>query len=465
MIGLKKLKELSGLEHLHFVGIGGAGMSPLAKMMVEHGYEVTGSDRANSEVIEALEGLGAKITLDGQKAENVKGADAIVVSTAIPFDNPEVLAAQDLGIRKLHRSDINAALVNEYKGIAVAGSHGKTTTTSMIGVALERSGVSPSVVVGGEVPDLGTNAQLGTSDYLVSEADESDGSFLKLRPYISVVTNVEDDHMDHYGTMENIIKAFRTFIENTREGGWAVLCLDNPNLREMAKTLKTKAITYAIDNEADYTAKSIETGGTGIAFDVYHGEDRLGHVALNIPGRHNVLDALACIVVGLSIGVPFEKLAAGLGDFHGAKRRFQTKGRIKGIWIVDDYAHHPTEIAATLKAAKETSPKRLICVFQPHRYSRTKLLGDEFGRAFVSADVLFLTDVYAAGEPPIEGVSGETIVRAVKEQTGRDAIYEPVKEKLAARLQDFVQEGDLIITMGAGDIYRTGEELVELLQK
>ncbi len=465
MIGLKKLKELSGLEHLHFVGIGGAGMSPLAKMMVEHGYEVTGSDRANSEVIEALEGLGAKITLDGQKAENVKGADAIVVSTAIPFDNPEVLAAQDLGIRKLHRSDINAALVNEYKGIAVAGSHGKTTTTSMIGVALERSGVSPSVVVGGEVPDLGTNAQLGTSDYLVSEADESDGSFLKLRPYISVVTNVEDDHMDHYGTMENIIKAFRTFIENTREGGWAVLCLDNPNLREMAKTLKTKAITYAIDNEADYTAKSIETGGTGIAFDVYHGEDRLGHVALNIPGRHNVLDALACIVVGLSIGVPFEKLAAGLGDFHGAKRRFQTKGRIKGIWIVDDYAHHPTEIAATLKAAKETSPKRLICVFQPHRYSRTKLLGDEFGRAFVSADVLFLTDVYAAGEPPIEGVSGETIVRAVKEQTGRDAIYEPAKEKLAARLQDFVQEGDLIITMGAGDIYRTGEELVELLQK
>lgn len=465
MIGLKKLKELAGLHHLHFVGIGGAGMSPLAKMMVEHGYEVTGSDRANSEVIEALTAKGAKITLDGQKAENVKGADAIVVSTAIPFDNPEVLAAQDLGIRKLHRSDINAALVNEYKGIAVAGSHGKTTTTSMIGVALDRAGVSPSVVVGGEVPDLGTNAKTGTGDYLVSEADESDGSFLKLRPFISVVTNVEDDHMDHYGTMENIIKAFRTFIENTREGGWAVICLDNGNLREMAKSLETKAITYAIDHPADYTAKNIETGGTGISFDVYHGEGRLGHVALNIPGRHNVLDALACISVGHSIGVPIEKLAAGLGDFHGAKRRFQTKGRVKGVWIVDDYAHHPTEIAATLKAAKETSPKRLICVFQPHRYSRTKLLGDEFGRAFLSADVLFLTDVYAAGEAPIPGISGETIVRAVKEQTGREAVYVPEREKLAARLKDFVEEGDLLITMGAGDIYRTGEELAVLLQK
>lgn len=461
---MQTLTNLKGLHKIHFIGIGGAGMSPLAKMMLEHGYEVTGSDRENSEIIEGLEKLGAKVMLGGQKAENVRGKDAVVVSTAISFDNPEVLAAKDLGIRKLHRSDINAALVNAYKGIAVAGAHGKTTTTSMLGVALTHAGASPSVVVGGEMPDLGTNAVLGKSDYLVSEADESDGSFLKLHPFISVVTNVEDDHMDHYGTMENIIKAFHQFIENTRDGGWAVLCMDNENLRNIVKTIDKKYLTYAIDHAADYRAKDIAMEGTGIAFDVWHGSERLGHVALNIPGRHNVLDALACIVTGLSIGVPFEKLAAGLAAFHGAKRRFQTKGKEGGVWVVDDYAHHPTEIAATLKAAKETNPKRLICVFQPHRYSRTQLLYEEFGRAFISADVLFLTDVYAAGEAPIAGISGQTIESEVERQTAAKPIYVKKREDLAPTLKDFVQAGDLVITMGAGDIFKTGEELVHMLK-
>ena len=463
---MKRLKELKDIEKIHFVGIGGAGMSPLAKIMVELGYEVTGSDRADSEVIQNLKKLGAKITLDGQKGENVKGADAIVVSTAIPFDNPEVLAARDLGIRKLHRSDINAALVNEYKGIAVAGAHGKTTTTSMLGVALTKAGVSPTVVVGGEMPDLGTNAILGESEYLTSEADESDGSFLKLHPHIAVVTNVEDDHMDHYGTMENIIKAFTQFIQNVdKETGYAVLCFDNENLRNIAKTVDRKFYTYAIDHEADYTAKNIKTNGKGIAFDVLHGEEMLGHVSLNIPGRHNVLNALACIVTGLSMGVEFEKLAAGLAEFHGAKRRFQTKGRANGIWVVDDYAHHPTEIAATLKAAKELNPKRLVCVFQPHRYSRTQLLHEEFGKAFVSADLLILTDIYSAGEAPIEGINGETILNEVRKQSGQDVIYIPQRERLAKYLEEEAKDGDLIITMGAGDIYKTGEELVELLNK
>ncbi len=463
---MKRLKELKDIEKIHFVGIGGAGMSPLAKIMVELGYEVTGSDRADSEVIQNLKKLGAKITLDGQKGENVKGADAIVVSTAIPYDNPEVLAARDLGIRKLHRSDINAALVNEYKGIAVAGAHGKTTTTSMLGVALTKAGVSPTVVVGGEMPDLGTNAILGESEYLTSEADESDGSFLKLRPHIAVVTNVEDDHMDHYGTMENIIKAFTQFIQNVdKETGYAVLCFDNENLRNIAKTVDRKFYTYAIDHEADYTAKNIKTNGKGIAFDVVHGDEMLGHVSLNIPGRHNVLNALACIVTGLSLGVEFEKIAAGLAEFHGAKRRFQTKGRARGIWVVDDYAHHPTEIAATLKAAKELNPKRLVCVFQPHRYSRTQLLHEEFGKAFVSADMLLLTDIYAAGEAPIEGINGETILKEVRKQSGQDVIYIAAREKLAGFLENEAQDGDLIITMGAGDIYKTGEELVELLNK
>ncbi|MDY4696307.1 UDP-N-acetylmuramate--L-alanine ligase [Selenomonas montiformis] len=463
---MKKLNELKDIETIHFVGIGGAGMSPLARIMLELGYHVSGSDREDSGVIENLRRLGAKIMLGGQKAENVRGADAIVVSTAIPYDNPEVLAARDLGITKLHRSDINAALVNEYKGIAVAGAHGKTTTTSMLGVALTKAGVSPTVVVGGEVPDLGTNAVLGEGDYLVSEADESDGSFLKLRPHIAVVTNVEDDHMDHYGTMENIIRAFTQFIQNVdRENGYAVLCFDNENLRHIAQHIDRKYYSYAIDHEADYQARNILTTGKGISFDVVHGEEMLGHISLNIPGRHNVLDAMACLVTGLSIGVPFEKMAAGLAAFHGAKRRFQTKGRIGGVWIVDDYAHHPTEIAATLQAAKETKPARLICVFQPHRYSRTQLLHEEFGKAFRSADLLVLTDIYAAGEAPIEGVSGETILQEVRRQSGQSVVYLPEREKLASYLQKEIQEGDLVITMGAGDIYKTGEELVELLQK
>ena len=463
---MKKLNELKDIETIHFVGIGGAGMSPLARIMLELGYHVSGSDREDSGVIENLRRLGAKIMLGGQKAENVRGADAIVVSTAIPYDNPEVLAARDLGITKLHRSDINAALVNEYKGIAVAGAHGKTTTTSMLGVALTKAGVSPTVVVGGEVPDLGTNAVLGEGDYLVSEADESDGSFLKLRPHIAVVTNVEDDHMDHYGTMENIIRAFTQFIQNVdRENGYAVLCFDNENLRHIAQHIDRKYYSYAIDHEADYQARNILTTGKGISFDVVHGEEMLGHISLNIPGRHNVLDAMACLVTGLSIGVPFEKMAAGLAAFHGAKRRFQTKGRIGGVWIVDDYAHHPTEIAATLQAAKETKPARLICVFQPHRYSRTQLLHEEFGKAFRSADLLVLTDIYAAGEAPIEGVSGEPILQEVRRQSGQSVVYLPEREKLASYLQKEIQEGDLVITMGAGDIYKTGEELVELLQK
>ncbi|SFT72062.1 UDP-N-acetylmuramate--L-alanine ligase [Selenomonas sp. GACV-9] len=463
---MKQLKELNDIKKIHFVGIGGAGMSPLAKILVELGYEVSGSDREDSAVIENLRKMGAKIMLGGQKGENVRGVDAIVVSTAIPYDNPEVLAARDLGITKLHRSDINAALVNEYKGIAVAGAHGKTTTTSMLGVALTHAGVSPTMIVGGEVPDLGTNAKLGESEYLASEADESDGSFLKLHPHVAVVTNVEDDHMDHYGTMENIIKAFTQFIENVdKETGYAVLCFDNENLRNIAKNIDRKYYTYAIDHEADYQAKNITTGGKGIAFDVVHGEEELGHISLNIPGRHNVLDAMACLVTGLTMGVPFEKMADGLAAFHGAKRRFQTKGRMDGVWVVDDYAHHPTEIAATLKAAKETKPARLICAFQPHRYSRTQLLHEEFGKAFVSADLLILTDIYAAGEAPIDGINGETILNEVRRQSGQDVVYLPDRAKVAAYLKDEVKDGDLVITMGAGDIYKSGEELVELLQE
>ena len=458
------LKDLKGIHNIHFVGIGGAGMSPLAKILLLLGYNVSGSDQGTSPIIEELVRFGARVWTDGQRAENVRGADAIVVSTAIPYDNPEVIAAWDLRIPKLHRSDINAALVNEYDGIAVAGSHGKTTTTSMIGVTLDRVGVSPTIIVGGEVPDLGTNAKLGTSRYLVSEADESDGSFLKLRPHVAVVTNVEDDHMDHYGTMEKIIDAFRTFIEQVDEDGTAILCFENEILRKLAAETKRCVISYAIDQEADYRAADIETHGSIISFTVFERGAELGRISLNIPGRHNVLNALACIAVARLADVSFAQIQDALAGFHGAKRRFQTKGKERGIWVVDDYAHHPTEIAVTLTAARATNPKRLICVFQPHRYSRTNLLRTEFGACFAAADLLLLTDVYAAGEAPIPGVSGETLMEEVAKQTGQDAVYLPERADLERYLAQHVRAGDLVITMGAGNIMEVGETLVEQLK-
>ena len=458
------LKDLKGIHNIHFVGIGGAGMSPLAKILLLLGYNVSGSDQGTSPIIEELVRLGARVSTDGQRAENVRGADAIVVSTAIPYDNPEVIAAWDLRIPKLHRSDINAALVNEYDGIAVAGSHGKTTTTSMIGVTLDRVGVSPTIIVGGEVPDLGTNAKLGTSRWLVSEADESDGSFLKLRPHVAVVTNVEDDHMDHYGTMEKIIEAFRKFVDQVAEDGTAVLCFENEILRQIAAQTKRRVISYAIDTEADYRAADIETYGSIISFNVFERGAEMGRISLNIPGRHNVLNALACIAVARLAGVGFAQIQDALAGFHGAKRRFQTKGKERGVWVVDDYAHHPTEIAVTLTAARATNPTRLICVFQPHRYSRTQLLRAEFGRCFAAADLLLLTDVYAAGEAPIPGISGETLMEEVAEATGQDAVYLPERADLERYLAQHVRAGDLVITMGAGNILEVGESLVEQLR-
>ncbi|MCR5447068.1 MAG: UDP-N-acetylmuramate--L-alanine ligase [Schwartzia sp.] len=456
---------LQGIHKIHFIGIGGAGMSALAHILVEQGYEVSGSDLKDSPIAQKLIAHGAKVMF-GHKAENVNGVDAIVVSSAIPDNNPEVVAAKALGIKKLHRSDINAALVNSSKGIAVAGAHGKTTTTSMTGIILKDGGVNPTIVIGGEVDYLEGNACLGEKDgWLVSEADESDGSFLKLHPRIAVVTNVEDDHLDHYGTMENIRKAFRQFIENVdKETGCAIVCFDNENIRNIAADTDRHIISYAIDHDADYKAANIKAEGAGTSFDVVKDGSVLGRIKLNIPGRHNVLDALAAVVTGITCGLDVEKAAKGLARFHGAKRRFDTKARIKDVWIVDDYAHHPTEIATTLRAARQTEPKRLICAFQPHRYSRTKLLAKEFGAAFAGADLLILTDVYAAGEAPIPGVSGETIFAEVVELTGQKVSYIEKREDVAPYLKTIAQPGDLIITMGAGDIWKTGEELAELLK-
>ncbi len=455
---------LENIRKLHFVGIGGVGMSAIAEVMLDKGYEISGSDLSESEVVQKLRAKGAVI-YKGHNAANVEGKDAVVLSSAIHQDNPELVQAKKLGLKIFHRSDILAFLLNAAKGIAVAGAHGKTTTSSMISVVLEHAGVDPTILIGGFVDYLNGNAKLGKSDYLVAEADESDGSFLKFYPHIAVVTNIEDDHMDHYGSMENIIKAFIQFVQNLdKENGLAVLCFDNENIRNIAPQLDRRYISYALEHEADYTAADIVADGPQTTFTVVYKGEKLGAVTLNIPGRHNVLNALATIAVCHKLGLSIEAIAAGFAVFTGTKRRFQTKFRNDDVWIVDDYAHHPTEIQTTIKAARQTNPKRLVVAFQPHRYTRTQLLRKEFGSCFKGADVLILTDIYAASEEPIPGISGRTIVDEVKAQTGVDAVYIEKLADIAPWLEQNRRKGDLIITMGAGNIYTVGETLADGLK-
>lgn len=451
------------IKKLHFVGIGGAGMSAIAKVLLEMGYTITGSDLNKSDTINKLKKNGA-IIYTGHSSENIHDVQAIVVSTAIADTNPEVQRAREIGIPIFHRADIIAQLMLQFMGIAVAGAHGKTTTTAMIAVMLEHAGVDPTVIIGGEVDFLNGNAKLGASKYLVAEADESDGSFLKFLPHIAVVTNIENDHMDFYKTMGNILHTFNKFLHNLpSENGLGILCFDNDYIRDLVKTLERPYISYAIEHDAQYMAKNIRTQGASTTYDVYQEGELLGTLKINVPGRHNVSNSLAAVVVGIHVGLNFEQIAEGLAHFQGAKRRFQTKARINGVWIIDDYAHHPTEIMTTLLAARQTEPKRLICVFQPHRYSRTQFLQDEFGRAFTASDLLIMTDVYAAGEQPIPGITGEALKEEVERQTGMQVIYIPDKDKIARYLSEIVEPGDLVMTMGAGNIYMAGEELVEML--
>ena len=437
-------------------------MSAIAKILLEMGYKVSGSDLCQTDMTLRLSQAGAVI-FAGHAAENIAAADAVVISTAIPENNPELKAARELGITVFHRADLVAAVMNQQAGIAVAGAHGKTTTTSMVALMLEKAGIDPTVIIGGELNDIGGNAKLGQGKYLVAEADESDGSFLKYAPYIAIVTNIENDHMDYYKTMDNILKAFRAFLSHVSEEGAAVVCFENAHLRDLVSSVNRKCISYAIDHEADYRAKNIRTFGAATMYDVYFHDVLLGTIKINVPGRHNILNSLASLIVGLTVGLDFSAAAEGLAAFSGVKRRFQTKGRIHGVWVVDDYAHHPTEIRTTLLAARQTKPGRLICVFQPHRYTRTALLREDFGKAFEPADLLILTDVYAAGEQPIAGISGLTIQEEVERQTKQRLTYIADRTKIARYLAEIVEEGDLVMTMGAGNIYLAGEELVEKL--
>ena len=457
--------KLANLHNIHFIGIGGAGMSALAYVLIKRGYDVSGSDLNAGHMSAHLAEEGAMVYM-GHDACQVDDADAVVVSTAIHANNPELVAAKAKGLPVLHRSDVLAALLNNAKGVAVAGAHGKTTTSAMISCIAAESGIDPTIVIGGEVTSLGGNARNGAGPYVVAEADESDGSFLKFYPHLAVVTNIEDDHLDHYGTEENIYKAFKQFLGNITEGGKAILCADNAKVRRLAQETDKTVLTYGIEGEdADFVAKNITYGVNGTTYDLYCHNELLTQVHLIVPGRHNVLNSMGALVAAREMGIAMEKILASVAKFGGAKRRFETKGKIEGVWIVDDYAHHPTEIGVTLKAARQTQPKRLLCVFQPHRYTRTQLLFDEFCASFVGCDELIIVDIYAAGEDPIEGVSSAKLAEGIHAATGQKVQYIPRLAKAEEYLQAQAQAGDLIMTIGAGDVFKIGEELVRELER
>ena len=452
--------DLTQYHSYHFIGIGGMGMRALAGILISKGFSVSGSDISDSPALSEFKNRGASIYI-GHKKENVKGADAIIISSAIHTDNPEIQEARARNIPIFHRSDLLAAIFRWGKGIAVAGAHGKSTTSSMIGQIFCSARMSPTIVLGAAADYLQGNSCLGNGEYIIAEADESDGSFLKFNPFLAVVTNIEDDHLDHYGTIENIQNAFVDFVNNVSfDDGAVLLCTDSEGVKSILPKVKRKVITFGMNEEAEYRAVNKRYEDRYMLFDVWHKAEFLGTILLQTPGTHNVKNALAAVVAGLYCGISFSNIKSALQGFTGVKRRFQTKMRSRDVWIVDDYAHHPTEFEATLSAAKEAGNHRVICVFQPHRYSRTNLLKDEFAVAFHDADVLFFTDIYASSENPIEGVDGHLIPGLVKRQHPEKEIYYIENmDKLIQTLYSFIKRGDMIITMGAGNIYQVGEKL------
>lgn len=448
---------------IHFIGIGGAGMSAIARVLHDTGdYQLTGSDLAPSETAARLEDLGVRISY-GHRAENLGSADLVVFSSAIKLTNPELVEARNRGIPIITRGEMLARLLNDRKGVAVAGTHGKTTTTSMISLICQEGGLDPTVLIGGELGDIGGNAKLGAGEVLVAESDESDGSFLKLRPFLAVVTNIEPDHLEYWGTLERIVEGFATFIGQVKPGGKAIVCLDDPGVRKAAGDSKTPLVTYGLKTSADYTAADVRNFGPGSGFSVIYRGTRLGEIELAVPGVHNVSNALAAVAAGLELGISLEAIAGALKRFRGAQRRFQTLGKPRGIWVVDDYGHHPTEVKATLRAARASTSGRVICLFQPHRYTRTKFLAGEFGAAFRDADEVILTDIYPAGEDPISGVSAQLIADSIRQVEGRDIRVISDRDALVREVENLARPGDLILTMGAGDIYKTGLTLVQSL--
>jgi UDP-N-acetylmuramate--alanine ligase len=450
-------------RHIHFVGIGGVGMSGIAEILVNLGYAVSGSDQKRTETIERLERLGAKVFI-GHEAANVEGAQVVVYSSAVARENVEVTAARQRQIPVIPRAEMLAELMRLKYGIAVAGTHGKTTTTSMVGAVLAEGRLDPTIVVGGRVLSLGTNARLGQGEHLVAEADESDGSFLKLTPTIAVVTTVDAEHLDHYGTLEAVRDAFVAFLNKVPFYGAAIVCLDEPNVQLLLPRVEKRVITYGLESSADLVARRVRLEGLTSRFEVVHGGRPLGECTLRVPGRHNVANALAAIAVGLDVEVPFASIQKALAAFAGVQRRFQLRGNVAGVTVVDDYGHHPAEIRATLAAAKAGFDGRVVAVFQPHRFTRTFHLRDEFATAFNQADVLVLMDIYAAGETPIEGVSAADLAERIRAHGHRNVTYlGGDRAQLLDHLCDITRPGDLVLTLGAGDVGQLGPALLARL--
>lgn len=447
-------------RHIHFVGIGGAGMSGIAEILLNHGFIVSGSDIHATEVTSRLESLGAEISI-GHSESNVKDADVVVVSSAVPDSNIEIITAQRKKIPVIPRIEMLAELTRMKYSIAVAGAHGKTTTTAMISSVLEYGGLDPTVVDGGKVKSLGANVRQGKSEFMVVEADEAYGSIKKLSSTIAVVTNIDNDHLDYYMTMDALKSTFLEFINKVPFYGVAILCLDDENIQELIPKLEKRFLTYGTEPQANFTATNIYVSGTGSSYKTNRDGEYLGDIQIRIPGVHNVVNSLAAVAVGLELDVPFVNIQEALRDFSGVQHRFEILGEINGIIVIDDYGHHPTEIKATLKAARDTyDSKRIIAIFQPHRYSRAKLLADDFARCFYQADILIMTDIYSAMEEPIEGVSGEMLATITREYGHKNVVYIPDKNDIPDHVMKITRPGDLIITLGAGDIWKIGKEIV-----
>ncbi len=462
------MARFRGVERVHFVGIGGIGMCGLAELLLAQGYAVSGSDLANGPTVERLRRLGASVAI-GHAAEHVGTADVVVVSSAIQRGNPELAEAQARGIPAIPRAEMLAEVMRLKDGIAIAGTHGKTTTTSLIAHLLAAAGLDPTVVVGGRVIGSGaaadrSGARLGQGPFLVAEADESDGSFLHLSPVVAVITNIEPEHLDHYGTVDALETAFAEFANRLPFWGRAVLCIDDPGVQRLLPRLARRRTTYGFSAQAEWLAHDITRDGRGSRFSVRRGSQALGETRLSIPGRHNVANALAALAVAAELEVPFAQAAEALASFAGVERRFEEKGTARGVRVVDDYGHHPTELRATLAAARDVHAGRLVAVFQPHRYTRTRDLFDDFAAAFHDADLLVLTEIYAAGEPKLPGASAAALADEVRELGHRDVRFIADLEAIPDALAPELRAGDLVLTLGAGSITKLGPLLLAALE-
>lgn len=451
------------VKNVHFVGIGGIGMSGIAEILLNQGFTITGSDLNKTEVTDRLESLGIKI-YEGHSAENLKEADVVVFSSAVTLDNPEVKAAQERKIPVIKRSEMLAECMRMKYGIGIAGTHGKTTTTSMVGLVLTEAGIDPTIIVGGKLSSLGgTNARLGHSDYIVVEADEFDRTFLKLTPVIAALTTLEREHLDTYKDLDDIKGAFVEFANKVPFFGFVVLCLDEPALQDIIPLINKKIFTYGLTPHADIRAIDITHKERSTEYTLVYKGKELGRIKLNIPGLHNVRNSLVAVTIAFEMGVEFDVIKKALESFTGVYRRFEKKYD-NDLMVIDDYGHHPTEINVTLDGIRRGWNRRLVAVFQPHLYSRTRDFSQEFGRSFLNSDIFICTDVYPAREKPIEGITGELITVAAKKFGHKNVYYEPDKSKVPDLLKKICKKGDIVITLGAGDIWKFGEKFVELIK-